>query len=98
MARGTDNSRTQILIAIIGLAGVILAAVIANWDKIFPGAAPPEAAATANQAAPAGAAPGILPVGGVERQAAAQERTLNASTEALDDIAAKIEAANANNH
>src|SRR5262245_32026142 len=31
----SNNSRTQVLIAVIGLAGVLGTAVIANYDKIF---------------------------------------------------------------
>lgn len=30
-----SNTRTQITVAVIGLIGVLAAAVIANWDKIF---------------------------------------------------------------
>ena len=98
MARGADGGRTQIIIATIGFAGVIAAALIANWDKIFPKTAPPEAAVAANQAEPAaGPAPGAVPVDSVERMSAAQAKAMNANADAMEDIARKIEAANTNN-
>jgi hypothetical protein len=43
-----SSSRVQIMVALIGLAGVIATALIANWNNIFPrkAAAPAPAAAT----------------------------------------------------
>jgi hypothetical protein len=35
MAGDKQTSRTQIIVAIIGLLGVLGGAMIANWDKIF---------------------------------------------------------------
>lgn len=36
MAEGNSGTRLQITIAVIGLVGVLGAAVISNWDKVFP--------------------------------------------------------------
>lgn len=36
MPESNGNGRTQVLIAIIGLAGVLGTAIVTNWDKIFP--------------------------------------------------------------
>src|SRR5687767_7052010 len=95
MARGTDSGRTQIIIAAIGLTGVIAAAMIANWDKIFPGDPPPAAPVVAGQAQPA-AVPGAVPVDAAERHARAQAAAMNANADAMEDIAAKIGAASEN--
>lgn len=35
-ARRDPSARVQVIVAVIGLAGVMGAALIANWDKIFP--------------------------------------------------------------
>jgi hypothetical protein len=36
MADGKKISRTQIIVAIIGLIGALGGALIANWDKVYP--------------------------------------------------------------
>ncbi|MDM0078828.1 hypothetical protein QTH90_30785 [Variovorax sp. J2P1-59] len=45
MAEPTSNSRTAILVAIIGVLGVLGSALIANWEKIFPSSRGRESAA-----------------------------------------------------
>lgn len=95
MARGNDGGRTQIIIAAIGLIGVIAAAFIANWDKIFPRDAAPAAPVAAGQVQPA-AVPGAVPVEEAERQAKAQAAVMNANADAMEDIAARIGAASEN--
>jgi hypothetical protein len=56
-----DNSVSiQIIVAIIGLLGVIAAAVIGNWNKIFPAASPGSATGTVTVAHPT--KPGSDPV------------------------------------
>jgi hypothetical protein len=42
-----SDSRTQITVAMIGVVGVLLAALIGNWDKIFGPKDPPRAATPA---------------------------------------------------
>jgi hypothetical protein len=95
MARGTDGGRTQIIIAAIGLIGVIAAALIANWDKISRRDPPAAAPVVAGQAPPA-AVPGAVPVDAAERQAQAQAAVMNANADALQGIADKIGAASEN--
>jgi hypothetical protein len=49
-----DNSaRIQIIVALIGLAGVIAAALIANWNGVFRRSAPAPAAASTSSTQPA---------------------------------------------
>jgi hypothetical protein len=96
MARGSDASRTQIIVAIIVTGGAILGALIANLDKILPRGAPQAAPSAPVAAAPrpgADGASGAVPVQGAERLSAMQEKAMNANADALGDIAAKIEGA-----
>lgn len=77
---------TQILVALIGLAGVIATAVFSNWDKLFPARG---ADAPAKQAAaPAG------PAEPVEKVAESQRKAYSATSDALDDVTARIAGAN----
>ena len=87
MANASDIGKTQIIVAMIGVSGVIAAALIANWDKIFhdrapqaavakqdPTSRPPGAAtvAPADAAAKIGNA-GIADVSGIWRDQFGQE-------------------------
>jgi len=52
--------RTQIIIALIGLAGVLGSALLANWDKLFPPKPPPTPAVQGASTKPSGSKP-IIP-------------------------------------
>jgi hypothetical protein len=53
-----NSSRTQIILALIAVSGVLATAVASNWDKIFPPrSAPVPAAVAKSEPAPAAAAP-----------------------------------------
>lgn len=85
--------RTQIVIALIGLFGVLITALLSNWDKIFPDRA---ASAAGREAAAAPAtsdvAPGVPPIESAQRLSDAQKNALNASSSALEGITAQISA------
>lgn len=58
----SDNNvhKTQIMVALIGVLGALGAGLLANWDKVFPGAKEPVAAVPAsNTPAPATNAPPV---------------------------------------
>ena len=75
--------RSQVTIAVIGLAGVLATALFANWDKLFPHAVavPPTAAQAV--AAPTDKAAALV---------AAQGRALGSEADVLNGIADKIDA------
>jgi hypothetical protein len=50
MSDGGDGHKVPIIVAAIGVVGVLGAALIANWDKIFP--SPPTPTTTSSTAAP----------------------------------------------
>ena len=94
MARRAHGGRTEIIIALIGLAGVVVAATIANWDEIF---GDERAAAAPASAEPSVAAPQAeVPVNSVRSFTEAQKNALDATTKALNDIAAQIAGTSAN--
>jgi hypothetical protein len=33
---GSQNSRTQVIVALVGLIGTVSVGLFANWDKVFP--------------------------------------------------------------
>ena len=94
MARRAQGGRTEIIIALIGLAGVVVAATIANWDKFFVDR--PAAAAPASVAPSVAAPHAEVPVNSVRSFTEAQKNALDANTRALNDIAAQIGGASAN--
>ena len=86
----------EIVVALIGLGGVVTAALLSNWGAIFgrdpaPGRAD-EAAPTA-AVAPSPAAPADL-----ENMSDAQRRAIVESTRVLDDLADKIGAVSVENN
>ena len=87
MARGSD--RIQIVVALIGVAGVVIAAWIAHRDHVAD-------RSSATQAPPAASVPIGPPSEAAQNLSNAQARSLNAETKALDDVAGQIEAAGAN--
>ena len=52
-ALSKNSHKTQIIVALIGLIGVLAAAVIANWDKIFPERSADQTAQRAGEQQPA---------------------------------------------
>lgn len=88
---------TQITVALIGVAGVVSAATIANYDKLFGGNPEPVAPVVQPSPAPtATASPAAVPpVEQTQALADAQKDVLAGSTAALENIASQIEAANA---
>ena len=93
MAKQAGGGNSQIIIALIGVAGVISAALISNWDKLFSHRA---------QSAPAVS----TPVASTDPNAdAAAANQLNAATghaygaaaNALDEVGRKIDAASGPN-
>ena len=98
MARMTATHRTQIIIALITVAGGIIVALLTSWDKFFPPAPP-----AAENRQPAAQSNTAAPVGGEDPAKAALERlhesqagTLNRGADALDDISRQIDAQSAN--
>ncbi|WP_380876142.1 hypothetical protein [Sphingomonas sp. DBB INV C78] len=91
MAEDRGAHTTQIIVAVIGLVGAIAAALFGNWDKVIgrQGGTTPSEAATAAQVATV-----PPPTQSAEQLGKAQERALDASTAALDDIASQIDGAN----
>jgi peptidyl-prolyl cis-trans isomerase A (cyclophilin A) len=60
MAESNSNTRVQIAIAVLGLAGVLGGAIIGNWDKIFgSNANKPVSATTSAPSAPSGTSSNI---------------------------------------
>jgi hypothetical protein len=53
---GSDGGKTQIMVAFIGVTGVLGAALIANWEKIF-GPEPPRTEIVKGEKAPPGTVP-----------------------------------------
>lgn len=98
MAEQSGSHRIQITIAVISLIGVLVTALLSNWDKIFverPVAPSPVVVAPTNPspmpsapAADAGTTP--PPAEAVERLADAQKSVLDESTDTLNGIASKI--------
>lgn len=89
-----SGGRTQILVALIGLTGVLSAALIANWDKVFADKAPAPTVTQSEQAR-AASSRGAVESGAtaVNAQMSAVSRVADASTGVLDDIADQIESA-----
>jgi len=87
MESPSGNYRPQIIVALIGMAGVLGAAVLANWDKLTgTRSAAPAVAANAPAAAPPAA-------GAVDGLGDAQHNAYGAAAGALDDVAQQISAA-----
>jgi hypothetical protein len=88
MARGSDMGKTQIIVAVIGVSGVLGTALIANWDKLTHRDAVP-----APQPRPSadGKASATVPSGEAENLSQAQQRAFGGATDALNDVADKIE-------
>ncbi len=87
-----DADRTPIIVAIIGLTGVVATALFANWDKIVSHPAAPAA-----QSAPAvvvAAAPASTTAQQASALAAAQNRVVQPEVDALNGVANQIDAAN----
>lgn len=78
------NWRPQIMVALIGLIGVLGASLLSNWDKITRAAVQPPAATPEPAAAPPADAAKVL--------ADAQRNSYDAAAGALEDVAQQISA------
>jgi hypothetical protein len=83
---GSDVGKTQIMVAVIGVTGVLGAALIANWEKIF-GPGPPRTEIKGDKAQP----DTVPRTDAAENLSNAQGRAFDATTSALDDVTSKIE-------
>ena len=82
--------RSQVIIAVIGLSGVVATALFANWDKIF--THPAVASAVAPATPPGASSP--APADKAAALVAAQGRALGSEADVLNGIADKIDASN----
>lgn len=91
MGGESGGHRVQITVALITLSGVVFTALLANWDKVF--STRPTQAATVNPTPSPSAQPSppnAAPTDSVERYADAQRSALDASSSALEGVAAQI--------
>ena len=66
--RRDSSARVQIIVALIGLAGVVATALISNWSNIFPRKAPEPTSATTSSGAQSGSSKRPdRPIQGAER-------------------------------
>ena len=89
MANRPSERSVQVTIALIGAIGVIAAALIGNWDKVFRGRGDPAAVASG----PAPASGTATDVAAVNRMSAAQGNAYNAAADALEGVSRQIQAA-----
>jgi hypothetical protein len=89
MAKQRREVNSQIVVAVIGLTGVISAALISNWDKLFSHKSQPAPVPTA----PAAAGDAKTEAAVVNRMGAATEHANGAAADALEDVGRQIDAA-----
>jgi hypothetical protein len=89
MAKQRRELSPQIIVAVIGLTGVISAALIGNWDKLFSHKAQP----TPVPSAPAASSDAKTEAVVVNRMGAATEHAYGAAADALEDVGRQIDAA-----
>jgi len=79
----------QVIVALIGLSGVIAAALISNWDKLFPHPTSPAPAASQSRLPTSP----VSDEAAVRRLGAANEKAYDSAAEVIEGIGAQIEAA-----